>query len=427
MVANSTYAERMQYRSNRTHDPTKLTDIFDGTHYTSLLGKYVTIDDEQLPMQFFSDPRDIALGLSTDGFGPFKHRNKTAWPLILFNYNLSPEERFRKKHIIPLGTIPGPKKPLDLDSFLWPVVQELLQLKIGVLAFDAHLQTTFTLHAYLIVVFGDIPAVSMIMRMKGHNAIAPCRMCEIQGIRKPGTNTHYVPLDRSSFPGSQDSYDPSVLPLRDHASFLEQAEMVQSASTSKDFDRLSTMFGIKGLPLLSALSSLSLPISFPYDFMHLIWANLIPNLILLWTGKFKDLDHNGQDYVIMRTVWNAIGEATFRAGETIPAALGSRVPNIALEKAHMIAETYSIWTLYFAPVLLKGRFLDERYYKHFMELVRLLTHCIDLEITQEQVDDLDQSFQKWVRDYELYVLPPQAVCVTQMEQNLITCQVLLST
>ena len=93
----------------------------------------------------------------------------------------------------------------------------------------------------------------------------------------------------------------------------------------------------------------------------------------------------------------------------------------------MIAETYSIWTLYFAPVLLKGRFLDEHYYKHFMELVRLLTHCIDLEITQEQVDDLDQSFQKWVRDYELYVLPPQAVCVTQMEQNLITCQVLLST
>ena len=221
MVANSNYAEKMQYRSNHTHDPTKSTDTFDGTHYTSLLGKCVTVSNEQLPMWFFSDPRDIALGLSTDGFGPFKHRNKAAWPLILFNYNISPEERFRKKHIISLGSIPGPKKPLDLDSFLWPVVQELLQLEIGVLAFDALLQTTFTLHAYLVVVFGDIPAVSMVMRMKGHNAIAPCRMCEIRGIRKPGTNTHYVPLDRSSFPGSQDSYDPSALPLRDHVSFLE--------------------------------------------------------------------------------------------------------------------------------------------------------------------------------------------------------------
>ena len=72
--------------------------------------------------------------------------------------------------------------------------------------------------------------------------------------------------------------------------------------------------------------------------MHLIWANLIPNLIRFWTGKFKDLDHDGQDYVIMKTVWEAIGEATFWAGEMIPAVFGSCVPNVALEKAHMICE-----------------------------------------------------------------------------------------
>lgn len=247
-------------------------------------------------------------------------------------------------------------------------------------------------------------------------------MCEIRGIRKPGAKTHYVPLDRSFFPGSQDSYNPSTLPLRNHASFLEQAEIVQSASTNKDFDTFSTKFGIKGVPLLSALSSLSFPTSFPYDFMHLIWANLIPNLIRFWTGKFKDLDHDGQDYVIMKTVWEAIGEATFRAGETIPAAFGSRVPNVALEKAHMICETYSIWTLYIAPVLLKGRFLDERYYNHFVKLVQLLTRCIGLEITHEEIDDLDQNFQKWVQDYERYVLRP----LTLMEFCLMACQVVLS-
>jgi hypothetical protein len=55
------------------HDPTKVTDIFDSTHYTSLLGKFVTIGDEELPAWFFSDPQDIALGLSTNGFCPFKH------------------------------------------------------------------------------------------------------------------------------------------------------------------------------------------------------------------------------------------------------------------------------------------------------------------------------------------------------------------
>ena len=56
----------------------------------------------------------------------------------------------------------------------------------------------------------------------------------------------------------------------------------------------------------------------------------------------------------MPTVWQAIGEATYNAGKIIPAAFGSRVPNIASKKAHMIAETYSIWTLYIVPTLLKG-------------------------------------------------------------------------
>jgi hypothetical protein len=117
-----------------------------------------------------------------------------------------------------------------------------------------------------------------------------------------------------------------------------------------------------------------------------------------------DLDHNGQDYVIMKTVWEAIREATVWAGEMIPATFGSCVPNIALEKVQMIAETYSIWTLYLAPVLLKGRFLNEGYYNHFMKLVQLLTRCIDLEIMHEEIDDLDHNFQNWVQDYERYVL-----------------------
>ena len=123
----------------------------------------VVVGDKKLPFWFFSDPRDIALGLSMDGFVPFKHRTKTAWLIILFNYNLPPEERFRKDNIISVGIIPGPKKPCDFDSFLWPLVQELLQLAISVQAFNSLSKSLFLLHAYVILVFGDISAVSMIM------------------------------------------------------------------------------------------------------------------------------------------------------------------------------------------------------------------------------------------------------------------------
>ena len=63
----------MQYQSKRQPNSNKITDIFWWHHYCLLLETPVTIDDEHILMWFFSDSRDIALGLLTvDGFGPFK-------------------------------------------------------------------------------------------------------------------------------------------------------------------------------------------------------------------------------------------------------------------------------------------------------------------------------------------------------------------
>jgi hypothetical protein len=92
MVSNSPYARKMQYRASHQHDPTKVTDIFDGAHYSLLQESFVTVGGKELPNWFFSDPCDITLGLSTDCFSPFKHHTKMAWSIILFNYNLLPEE-----------------------------------------------------------------------------------------------------------------------------------------------------------------------------------------------------------------------------------------------------------------------------------------------------------------------------------------------
>ena len=287
MVSNTSPVTKMQHWSKHQHDPTKITDIFDGAHYCPLLQTPVTIGDKKLPMQFFSDPRDIALGLSTDGFGLFKHHNKTAWPLIIFNYNVPPKERFWKEHIISLGTIPGPKKPSNMDSFLWPLVQGLLQLEIGVTAFDSivqvcfwlhfilfsfltllYIQVAFLLHSYLIVVFDDILAVSMIMHMKDHNALSSCHMCNIQGIHIPSSRitTHYVPLHCEHFPHVQHQYDPNSLPLWNHQTFIKQSIKVQTALTTtasewltkKVCDQGSTPSHCSDLPFLPSLLPLQL-------------------------------------------------------------------------------------------------------------------------------------------------------------------------
>ncbi|PPR00475.1 hypothetical protein CVT26_009682 [Gymnopilus dilepis] len=409
--------KKMSYRHNFQHDPNITKDVFDSSNYQKLRATHVSIGGEKHRHQFFDSKRDIALGLSTDGFAPFKKRKQTCWPLLLFNYNLPPEIRFWIEYIICIGVIPGPKKPKDFDSFLAPLVDELLELLTGVRAYDALAEEMFMFRAYLILVFGDMPAMSMVMRMKGHNGICPCRMCLIKGVRIPGArgNTHYVPLDRSQHPDVQDDplaiqvYDPASLPLRSHEQFMEHARQVQFAPTAVEEERLAKSTGVKGIPLLSHLPSLFFPKSCPHDFMHMMFENNLPNLILLWTGKFKGLDEGTGDYHLATHVWEAIGEATAASGATIPSAYGARPQDVAQDKTHCTADSWSFWASYLGPVLLRGRFSSRKYYTHFIELVKLINLCLQFEITKEEIEDIRVGFQDWVQEYErlYYQLAPE--------------------
>jgi Transposase family tnp2. len=409
---NPDLAEKMKYRGHEhIHNPGNITDIHDGSVYRELLDKPVVVDGKELRHKYFSDSRDVALGLSTDGFAPFRRRKRTAWPLLLFNYNLPPELRFLAEYIICLGIIPGPKKPKDCDSFLWPVIEELLRLAVGVRAYDVLLSSLFALRAYIIVASGDIPAISMLMRIKGHNGFSPCRACKITGVRVPGSRaaTYYVPLDRSRHPDIRNSasatkkYDADNLPLRTHLEMLEQGREVQLAKTTAESERLSKQYGIKGVPILSYLPSLSFPASFPYDFMHLIWENLIPNLVLLWTGDFKGVDQGRESYELGKNVWEAIGEATATSGNTLPSTFCARPPNVAGDHSGCTADSWSFWTLYLAPVLLHKKFLKRKYYDHFVELVKLLHICLQFELSRDDVKALRVGFNMWVQKYEVYV------------------------
>ncbi|KAJ7721633.1 hypothetical protein B0H16DRAFT_1274334, partial [Mycena metata] len=75
LYTNREQSEVLQtYRAEFTSEPDTVKDVFDGTHYQGLLGKFVTLRGRKLAHKFFSDMRDIALGISFDGFAPFKRR-----------------------------------------------------------------------------------------------------------------------------------------------------------------------------------------------------------------------------------------------------------------------------------------------------------------------------------------------------------------
>lgn len=290
--------------------------------------------------------------------------------------------------------------------FFFPAVQELVELERGVVAFDSLSGSLFSLHAYLIRIFGDIPAMSMVMRMKGHNGTCPCRLCSILAIRAPnGPRTLYVPLDRRNLypPGAAVPmpYNPANLPLRSHQQFMAQAREVQDAATDVAEKALAKKYGIKGIPLLSILSSLSFPHSFPFDFMHEIFENLLPNLLKLWSGQFKEIyDEQGQGCRLAPTVLEAIGEACAKSRYTVPSAFGAPTPNIASERYQFTAENWSFWALHLAPSLLQGRFHDARFHKHFIELVELVNLCLQFEITDDDIHQIRVGMIKWVEAYE---------------------------
>ena len=135
------------YQASYKHRPGKIHDVFNRTHYQTLLKTIFPNYNENNLFFYFSNPHDIAIGISTDGFVPFKQHRQTCWPIIAIIYNLAPKLHFLKLH--------------HLDLF-------------GVKAWDASTMSYFILWAYLILLFGDIPAIALLMCMKGPNHTSLC-------------------------------------------------------------------------------------------------------------------------------------------------------------------------------------------------------------------------------------------------------------
>lgn len=389
----------MEYRQNYVHDPTLMQDIFDSARYQGLRKSHVVIDGVRQSYRFFEDRREIALGLSTDGFCPFKRRKQSCWPIILFNYNLPPEIRVQLDNLLSVGVIPGPHSPKDMNSFLQIFVDELVDLARGVPTADVRGQELFMLRAHLLAIFGDIPAVSKILDFIGHNGLLPCRFCLIPAIRGATQNgSHlYCPLHRSNV-----VYTAHDLPLRNHLDCVTQGQEVLQAPSDAARQRLATKYGVKGVSVLARVPSVSIPKSFPIDFMHMVWLNIIPQLVDLWTNNFNGLDDEKEKYCVQPDVWNAISDSTASSGDTIPSQFGCRVPSFQ-KRSQFIAESWALWATELAPHLLRRRFRHDKYYVHFVALIKLLRTCLSLDISRDEIKKLREGLIKWVQDYEKQV------------------------
>ncbi|XP_057425376.1 uncharacterized protein LOC130718765 [Lotus japonicus] len=137
---------------------------------------------------FASDPRNVRLGLASDGFNPFgiMSTNYSVWPVVLIPYNLPPWLCMKQPNFILTLLIPGPKGPgIDIDVYLQPLIDDLKDLwDEGIETYDASSRQNFQLHAALLWTINDFPAYAMLSGWSTKGKLAcPCCHSETSSCR----------------------------------------------------------------------------------------------------------------------------------------------------------------------------------------------------------------------------------------------------
>jgi hypothetical protein len=117
---------------------------------------------DTLHPNFASDPRNVRLGLASDGFNHFRNMSTShiTWPIMLVPYNLPPWMCMKQPYFILSMIIPGPTAPgMNIDVYLQPLISELQELwNVGVRTFDISMKRSFVMQTTLIWTINDFPA-----------------------------------------------------------------------------------------------------------------------------------------------------------------------------------------------------------------------------------------------------------------------------
>ncbi|CAN6692478.1 unnamed protein product [Malus baccata var. baccata] len=128
---------------------------------------------------FAADPRNIRLGLATDGFNPFGVLNlkHSTWPVVVFPYNLPPWKCMKKEYMM-LTLLINEDPGKSIDVYLRSLVDELKDLwENGVRTYDKYTGQMFTMRAAVMWTINDFPAYAMVSKWmtKGYLACPICK------------------------------------------------------------------------------------------------------------------------------------------------------------------------------------------------------------------------------------------------------------
>ncbi|KAI0646642.1 hypothetical protein C8Q79DRAFT_908784 [Trametes meyenii] len=119
-------------------------------------------------------------------------------------------------------------------------------------------------------------------------------------------------------------------------------------------------------------------------------------------GRFGQLraDQGSGCYIISDTDWAAISRETTEAIKDIPSAFVGAIPDLINARESFTAEIWAFWFMYIAPIVLRGRFADVKYYNHMCDLIDIMKVTLQFEISRAELENLRKRIITWVQHYE---------------------------
>lgn len=401
-------AQKMFYRRDKTQEELGrerdeeyiYDDIFCGSDYLDAVRKGAINDYDTVVM------------LSIDGAQLYRNKKSDCWIYIWIILDLAPNQRYKIRNILPGGIIPGPEKPKNLDSFLFPGLSHVSAVqKEGLCIWDGYHRRLALSLLFLLLALADAVGMAELSGSVGHHGRKGCRLlCPLIGRNKLG-GSHYYPVLLKPFGADNPSSNhPDInieaLPSVDLRKYRQDLNIVLGSQTEAQYRQQRLQTGIKKASIFDGLFRiLEPPTCFPGDLMHQPILNLTALMFDLWCDRegCRKGDPTGvwEWAVLKGDVWKAHGKAVADAALYFPRSF-DRTPRNPAEK---ISSGYKAWEflLYFyglGPSLFYG-IIPPLYYQHYCKLVVGIRIIYQRRISGRQLQLANKFLLEWALEFEL--------------------------
>jgi hypothetical protein len=422
-------ADRMRYRERKTREIIQELERNDGQ-----VSAYEDVFSGREYLQAV-DRGDIGAQL-------YRDKASDCWFFIWVILNLSPDLRYKKHSIIPAGFVPGPKAPVNTESFLLPSFRHFSALqKEGLKVWDGRMQQEVTSRPFFMFGTADTLGLPIISGLVGHSGSHGCRLyCGFRGRRKIGGSMYYAaalkPENYNVAKSSHPDIDVEDVAEPNPCKYFQNLSLLLSTTTKRAYEDARLETGIVRPSICLGFQPnfmFPVPYCFPLDLMHLASLNVPQHLLAIWRNTIKpQLPGNSLFIGLSKAdVWQAHGTLVASAKPHLPGSF-NRPPRNPAEK---INSGFKAWEylLYFwvlGPAVFRV-VLPHEFWTHFCKLVIGIRILHQRRITPAQLQIANKMIIEWEKEFEikyyqrcadfLHLMRPCAHAILHAAQETIRC------